>query len=79
MTPVTHVFVCVHLCVNVCECACGVKRSESPDTKVLAGPHSFFHSLPFFCGLVLFGGFCDEKKLYICLLHIMYVSEVQNI
>lgn len=63
----------------VCVCACGVTRNESPDTKVLAGPHSFFHSLPFFCGLVLFGGFCDGKKMYICLLHIMYVSEVQNI
>lgn len=77
MIPVTHVIVCVHLCV--CVRACRVKRSESPDTEVLAGPHSFFHSLPFFCGLVLFGGFVMKKKLYICLLHIMYVSEVQNI
>lgn len=60
-------------------CLWGQKERSSPGTKVLAGPHSFFHSLPsFFCGLVLFSGFCDEK-MYICLLHIMYVSEVQNI
>lgn len=86
--PVTHVFVCAHSCVCVRACArlWGQKESNLQTPKSWRG---FILSLTlslFFCGLVLFSGFCDDdddkkkkKEMYICLLHIMYVSEVQNI
>ena len=60
--------------------ACGVKRSEGPLTAkswrglILSFTLSLLFSVVLCC-LVVF----VMKKLYICLLHIMYVSEVQNI
>lgn len=58
------VYVCIYVCLSVCACLWGQTEWRPPDSKVLAGSHSFFHSLPsFFCGLVLFSGFCDEKKI----------------
>lgn len=77
----TCVYVCIYVRVSrECVRACGVKRSEAPQTPqswrglILSFTLSLLFSVVLCC-LVVF----VMKKLYICLLHIMYVSEVQNI
>lgn len=58
-------FACI-FCVCVCVCLWGQKEWSSRDAIVLAGPHSFFHSLPSFsvvlCCLVVF---VMKIKLYL--------------
>lgn len=72
------VYVCLYVCV--CVCACGVKSSEAPQAQkswrgfILSFTLSLLFSVVLCC-LVVF----VMKKMYICLLHIMYVSEVQNV
>lgn len=78
--------ICAYVCLNVrvCGYACvptgskGVTQTPQTPKSWRGLIRSFTLSLLFsvvLCCLVVF----VMKKLYICLLHIMYVSEVQNI
>lgn len=69
MTAAMHVFVgmCAFMCVQVCVCACGVKRSEAPQTPkswrglILSFTLSLLFSVVLCCLVV----FVMKKNVYL--------------